>query len=440
MNKNFIFSLFTMLLLLAGCDYNEEHFPGFDDVTREDVVRFEGEFTGTYPSDGYFTDKSALEAAVADMLEDMYPYCNEGSSAKVSVLFGDITKGFQTLSADETYTLTDADYETMGTAKGEPGEYHNLSYKHDVDTYLTTFLNEKYKDLAVGKLVEIGYKYYSNYVTSELTKTYKRTTDSWEEVVIEYVADKNYELVKEDYDSMGTESGTPGRYDNFDSNMNIPFYIGIFLKEKFPYTEEGTTYEVSYKYYENKVTTTQTIIMKYDGSKWTEFDPYADILTVSTKIAEMSFDGESWTLGRLLGGSKTITLGYDDYYALVEWVLDNKLAYKDSRYDNSEYYFGASYFYQNINNNYNTWRNIYNVDGEYDGLTDEQLQSVMDERLVWGLTNIILPLHVTTPDSGISYQIVYTLYGGRGSGNYAMTFMYNEEIAAYELVAGPLAQ
>lgn len=43
MNKNFIFSLFATMLLLAGCDYNEDNFPGFDDNPVEDVVMYEGE-------------------------------------------------------------------------------------------------------------------------------------------------------------------------------------------------------------------------------------------------------------------------------------------------------------------------------------------------------------------------------------------------------------
>ncbi len=440
MNKNIVFSLFAMLLLLAGCDYNEEHFPGFDDVTRTDVVHFEGEFTGSYPSDGYFMDRADLADAVADMLEDMYPYCDNGSTAKVSVLFGEITEGFKAVTPDVSYTLTTEDYDAMGTESGQPGKYNNFDYKMDIDAYLIAFLNEKYADLAEGKIVEIGYKYYSYGVTYEQANTYKKTANGWEAVVTDYVADKTYELTTEDYDAMGTESGQPGKYDNFDSNMDVAFYIATFMKNKFAYAKEGVTYEVSYKYYANKTTTKETILMKYDGTNWTEYDPYADVLNVSAKVAEMSYDGNTWSLGRLLGGSKTFVMAYDDYYALVDWVLTNKPEYKDTRYDNSEYYFGSSYYYLNINNNYNTWRNTYNVNGEYDGLTDEQMQSIMDERLAWGIANILLPMHVDTPDTGTSYQVVYNLYGGRGAGNYVMTFMYNAEIAAYELVAGPLAQ
>ena len=165
MNKNIVFSLFAMLLLLAGCDYNEEHFPGFDDVTRTDVVHFEGEFTGSYPSDGYFMDRADLADAVADMLEDMYPYCDNGSTAKVSVLFGEITEGFKAVTPDVSYTLTTEDYDAMGTESGQPGKYNNFDYKMDIDAYLIAFLNEKYADLAEGKIVEIGYKYYSYSVT-----------------------------------------------------------------------------------------------------------------------------------------------------------------------------------------------------------------------------------------------------------------------------------
>lgn len=117
-----IFSLFAMLLLLVGCDYNDKYFDGYDDNPVTETVRYEGDFTGKYPSEGYFADKDALQAAVSSMLSEMYPYCDKGS-AKVNVLFGDITKGFQ--KADVSYTLTNEDYDAMGEGDGQPGKYNN---------------------------------------------------------------------------------------------------------------------------------------------------------------------------------------------------------------------------------------------------------------------------------------------------------------------------
>ena len=106
--------------------------------------------------------------------------------------------------------------------------------------------------------------------------------------------------------------------------------------------------------------------------------PYEDVVTVENKVAEMVFDGSTWVLDRLAGGSLTLHFEQADYEALLQWSLENKPEYKSTRYDNEEYYFGVSTYYPNINNAYSTWRNYYNVNGEYDGLTDDQLQAIME--------------------------------------------------------------
>ena len=37
MKKHYLFTLFATMLLLAGCDYNEDNFEGFDEITISDV-------------------------------------------------------------------------------------------------------------------------------------------------------------------------------------------------------------------------------------------------------------------------------------------------------------------------------------------------------------------------------------------------------------------
>ena len=358
--------------------------------------------------------------------------------AKVKVLFGDITEGFKT--ADKSYTLTSADYDAMGEGEGQPGKFNNFDSNMYVDSYLKPFCTTKYADLSEGKTVSTTYKYYSGGI-SNLTKTYKKTAAGWDEVELEtFVPDVAYTLQDGDYDAMGEEKGQPGKYNNFDSNMDVDFYLPIFLKQTFPYTEVGTTYAVTYKYYANKQTTEQTAIYKYDGAAWAAFDPYADVCEVSTKIAEMAYDGSTWTLTRLLGGSVKLTFAKEDYEVLLNWSLENKPEYKSTKYDTEEYYFGDSTYYPNINNVYSTWTKYYNVNNEYDGKSDEELQAIMDERLAWGIAELVLPLRITTLDSGISYMVSYVIYGGRGNGTYVMSFMYNEETAKFEKVSGPIAQ
>ena len=55
-------------------------------------------------------------------------------------------------------------------------------------------------------------------------------------------------------------------------------------------------------------------------------------------------------------------------------------------------------------------------------------------------SDILLPSWITEPDPGLSYIVVYKIYSGRRDGNYAMSFMYNEETGKYEKTAGPVAR
>lgn len=55
MNKKLIYGLCAASFLMTACDYNEDNFPGFDQEPLTDVVYYEGEFTGKYPTEGYFS-------------------------------------------------------------------------------------------------------------------------------------------------------------------------------------------------------------------------------------------------------------------------------------------------------------------------------------------------------------------------------------------------
>ena len=445
MKKRLLYTLLApAALLFAGCDYNEDNFGDVENPVIENVTVYEGAYTGDYPEDGYFTyddaGRTALTEAVADMLGEMFLASDAGSTASVTVNVGTVTPGME--RADISYTLTTDDYDSMGEGDGQPGDYNNFDGDMDVDQYLTAFCASRYASEAEGTTVSITYVYYAG-GTSNRTNTYQKQADgSWTPIEMNtFVADNSYTLQDDDYDSMGTESGQPGRYNNFDSNMDVDFYLPIFLSINFPYVkDEGATFEVYYAYYSSGETTTRSATYFYNGTTWIPYDPYLATVVVTPMVAEMSYDGNAWLLDRLTGGSMAIAFSGEDYQALYQWVAENEAGYLGTRYpDTEEYYFGASTYYGNINNSYSTWRQYYNVNGEYDGLTDEQLQAIMDERLAWGIATLVLPLHVDTPNPDLSYVVTYTIYGGRGSGDYSMTFMYDEEAQAYELVAGPVA-
>ena len=451
--KHLLYSLFaTAALTVAGCDYNEDNFPGFDDNPLEEIAQYEGEFTGKYPEKGYVTvvkngtdysiapeDVNLFQASVDTMMLEIYPYADATSTATISnILMGEVTPGVE--QADINYTLVAADYDSMGEDYGEPGRYNNFETDMDIDGYLTAFCAGKYANEAVGTTVNITYVLYTG-TTSNESRIYEKTDNGWvKSDMVPFTADMTYTLSSEDYDSMGTNSGEPGRYDNFDSGMDPDFYLPIFLKENFPYTEDGVVCAVNYKFYTGDGTETRTAIYRYENGIWGAYDPYAEEVSISAMTAELTFDGNHWILNRLVGSSVEVVFGDADYKALLDWVVANKPEYKSTLNDKDEYYFGASIAYNNINNKYNTWKRYYDVEGTYAAMSDEELQAVMDERLAWGIANLILPAHVAEPDPEMIYTVVYNVYGGRGDGDYVMSFTYDAAEKVYVWSGDVVAQ
>ena len=444
MNKKLTYSLCAAAFLLTGCDYNEDNFPGYmDEAQAEQIAYYEGDFVGSYPIEGYFTlnkgnetaeaeDRATIEAALVDMLKEMYPYCDAGSSAKVTVKIATITPGVEEPEVSDDYTLVDADYEALGE---EPASHHNFAYYMDVNAYLVQFCNMKYPDATEGTIVKLTYDYYANYTTSTISAFYQKTADSWEEFV-NYQPDETYTLTDADYEYFGTEYGEPGKHHNFDANMSeeqINFYLASVAERKFGYLAEGSAVSLTYAYYSDGSVTNLTLNFKKEAEGWVSFDPSASVSTIADLITVLKYDGSNWTMTNLISGVERYTLSKAEYTILTDWVSENKPEYMSTQGYHEDYYFGSSPNYGNINNRYSTWISYYNVDGYLDDLSDAEIQAIMDERLAnEGIAPLLLPVMVAEPNPDFSYEVTYTVYGGRGNGDYAMSFYYNAEEDKFE--------
>lgn len=440
MNKKYIYTLCAAAFVMTSCDYNEDNFPGFDEVPLTDVVHYEGDFTGKYPTEGYFSivqgdedaGKATIEKALVSMLKDTYPYADKGSSAKVKVKVADVLPSQEKEPAyKDDYELKDADYDSMGTEKGQPGKYNNFDKDMDVNAYLTAFCETKYADKAEGFICKITYKYFAG-TTNNLSKYYKKGASGWtEESMIPFEADKKYTLMAADYAAMGTDAGEPGASNEFATADEANAYLVIFLKSKYAYlAKDGFTVELSYKL----AGADKTSVYRYNGTDWSAYNPKEPIaVTINERITVMKFDGKDWKLSNLISTVEKVTLTAAEYTKLVTWVKENKPEYMSTQNDYSEYYFGAAFGKNNnINNAYSTWTKYYNVGGYLDDLENEEIQVIMDERLAKeALAVILLPDLVTNPDPDTSYTVIYEVYQGRGSGKYAMSFYYNADDKTY---------
>ncbi len=399
------------------------------DTTIADKVNFDGVYAGEYPAAGYFTSKTDVEAAVNTYLKGLYTFCDKGSTANLAgVKFATITtsevfdKALE--STDHTYTLVDDDYKvTLGQ------KYANV-YADQAAGLMDKFLVEKAADFASYSTLTLVYNVYK---VGDVSGQYKKVNGAWEALNL-FSPDITYTLADEDYDTMGTD------YANFDDKADVNFYIPRFLAQKYAYEHDGATISLTYNWYANKTTTSVESFWRLENGAWVAYDPYTvlESVVVETKTAQCTYDGTNWVMNRLVGGSKTIALTVEEYTAMYNWVITNKGEAWGDDYGSSEYYSGASYYYKNINNKFSTWRQYYNVDNYTDALTDEQLQLLAEERLAEVIMAAVLPVVVTTPDSGLVYNVVYTLYSADGTVQAQMSFMYNDADAAWECLGRPV--
>ncbi len=284
--KNLSIITIFFILLLTACNPMDDIYDGMGDTitlvsdveytfTKDDYALVDENLTTYLTPD--FPDTIVIPA----FLDGKYPALDDGSAAYVTFNYytGDAVyyqDSVENMGANDAYVLTTADYDAMGTNSGEPGKYDNFAYNIDPDEFLPDFLNGKYPDESDGFSVIVSYKYYSNYVTSTVMSKYTLTSE----------VDESYTLTTEDYDSMGEESGEPGDYDNFAYYINPDNYLPDFLAGKYASSTltDGYIVAVSYKYYSNYVTTTETDYYKYSGSSWSKLDSNVKKWTSSSSV------------------------------------------------------------------------------------------------------------------------------------------------------------
>jgi len=119
-----------------------------------------------------------------------------------------------------------------------------------------------------GQIVHLAFKYNATLATAPLWRIdkavikslgiegdtdtrgefYRYSQGTWE-------LEDAYYLSTLDYDSMGEESGQPGRFDNFSNSVPPENYLPVFLGIKFPFAQEGDSLSVVFKYFDGGLST-----------------------------------------------------------------------------------------------------------------------------------------------------------------------------------------
>jgi len=239
-----------------------------------------------------------------------------------------------------------------------------------------------------------------------------------------------YVVNPDDYDAMGS----PGKYNNFSSSDNPDDYLPQLLSIKYPYAQDGDQLAVVYKYYSSGSTTTRADEYNFSMNEWTKYDP------VEVKTDQFINVGSKW----IFDPTVKFTMSSADYQLIVDAVLANPDLKNLTSHGNSEYYYGASAYYNNFD-----LRIVKRTTGEfaqpeYADLSEEDANALVMDRVVEG---IVVMLKAKFPDavaqvSGVDvmYVVTFNSYENDGSyGKYTVTLQCTKSgpDPSFELVEGP---
>lgn len=168
MNRRFIYSLCAASLLLAGCDYNEENFPGYDEeyyptnvanivytLTDADYEAIGGDVA----TNKYFSTANMPDDYLPEWLGDTYYTADAGSSANLTYRFKTIYPHYQNIPYE---ILTEDDY-TVIYGEG----YNNATFLNASNVgRMYRILNAKYTEPQTDDLVMVEYEYSEDGVPS----------------------------------------------------------------------------------------------------------------------------------------------------------------------------------------------------------------------------------------------------------------------------------
>ncbi|MGV8947740.1 MAG: hypothetical protein ACOH1N_15030 [Lutibacter sp.] len=237
---------------------------------------------------------------------------------------------------------------------------------------------------------------------------YKYTSNKWAP------AQGIYVVTSDDYDSMGTATGQPGKNNNFDSSMLPENYLPTLLAKLFPYAQNGNKQIVAYKYYSGG---NQTRVDEYvfQAGKWSK--PSSAI----NKTEQFVFSNSGWVFDPTV----KITMEKADYQLMIDYVLATPSIsiFANPTYKNEEFYYGFGSRYSNVSfrlsyrNPYFTGADVQpaTIDPELNALTTDAAKvALMWTRLKQGMGKFLQ----------LKYPNAVPTAGGLDVYYHATTFVY----------------
>ena len=127
----------------------------------------------------FFNSKLLAKDYIPYLLNTNYAYTSVGSTFQAT--YSNVDNGDTlAITAANRFTLSDADYLSMGTGVNQPGQYKNLSSVMSVMTYLNQYLKIKCAFAQTNDVKVVSYNYYdSNKTTKKQYRILKFDGQNW---------------------------------------------------------------------------------------------------------------------------------------------------------------------------------------------------------------------------------------------------------------------
>lgn len=319
-------------------------------------------------------------------------------------------------------------------------KWDNLTSKFTIPTSATgsgDMVNAGSADLAsyVGKKIRIAFRYQGNGTTAATTTT------RIDNVAISTPGKNNYLLVNTLYSYSGT-AWTPyttanvlmlsqadfnimgSKYDNFSSTFNADNYLPAFLKQKYPFAQEGDVKVPVYKFYNS---TSKETSIRADEYIFTsgQFVKNDAIETVTDQFVRSEgvwkFDPSVVITLSTSKADKETSLFYQ---TITDWVKVNKGAQYVTTFGNNDYYYGGSAYNNNFDFRPSAWKA--QTPSEYGNKTDADLIKLMFERLPEAFIPALEKLYADAkPVTGVevTYTINFSIYDGSATTPYVIKYL-----------------
>lgn len=251
----------------------------------------------------------------------------------------------------------------------------------------------------------------------------------------------------------------------FENDSVAAIWLPAFIASKFPQLSAGSTCKVTYKMLANQ----PEYMAELDTIGFIMFteDDYASIWGNNVEVPYLTPATESLLPRALKAGYTSLEDGVyaveymyspvepaqstadeqymltqDDYRVLTEYVQQNLPAgYMHNRSNEIEFYFGANVNQMYINNDYAVWRQKYDPENLYSGMTDADMVELHASRLASAFLNLIIPNRIQQPRMGV-YTIVFPMGSDATNTTIAsLSFMYSGQFiwTSYSFSQSPMA-